>query len=95
MQRRDAKMHDMRTTITIDEDLYRRARASAASGGRTVSELIEDAVREALRPRPRSIVDLPPLPTFGGSGVVAGIDLDDIRSLDDVMDANRSVDALR
>ena len=39
----------MRTTITIDESLYRRAKARAAQTGRTVSEVIGDAVREALR----------------------------------------------
>ena len=48
----------MRTTINIDEDLYRRAKARAARSGRTVSELIEDAVRAALRPRPRD-ADIP------------------------------------
>ena len=85
----------MRTTITIDEDLYRRARASAARTGRTVSDLIEDAVREALRPRRAPTGDLSPLPTFGGSGVVPGVDLADVRSLSDIMDADTPVDALR
>ena len=79
----------MRTTITIDEDLYRRAKATAARHGRTVSELIEDAVRESLRPRRGLTSEVAPLPTFGGSGVLPGVDLADFRSLGDVMDADR------
>ncbi len=85
----------MRTTITIDEDLYRRLKASAARRGRTVSELIEDAVRDALRPRRRSGSEPSPLPTFGGSGVLPGVDLSDLRSLVDAMDEDTPVDALR
>ena len=85
----------MRTTITIDEDLYRRARASAAQSGRTTSDLIDDAVREALHPRRAPVGDLSPLPTFGGSGVVPGVDLADVRSLSDTMGAGTAVDALR
>jgi Ribbon-helix-helix protein, copG family len=85
----------MRTTITIDEDLYRRLKASAARRGRTVSELIEDAVRDALRPRRPSGSEPTPLPTFGGSGVLPGVDLSDLRSLVDVMDEDTPVDALR
>ena len=85
----------MRTTITIEEELYRRLKASAARQGRTVSDLIGDAVRDALRPRRGPIAELPPLPTFGGSGVVAGVDLADVRSLVDVMDQDAAADALR
>lgn len=75
----------MRTTIRIDDDLYRRAKAAAAKSGRTVGELIEDAVRDALEPAvPTS--ETRPLPRFGGSGVHPGVDLTDPRSLRDLMD---------
>lgn len=84
----------MRTTIRIDEDLYRRAKAQAAGTGRTVSEVIEDAVREALRPRARDR-RLSELPVFGGSGVLPGVDLGDRGALLDRMDETTSVDALR
>ena len=84
----------MRTTIRIDDDLYRRAKATAARRGTTVGELIEDVVREALRPRaPKTVV--PELPTFGGGGVLPGVDLDDPRSLRDLMDQGSTGDALR
>jgi ribbon-helix-helix CopG family protein len=85
----------VRTTITIEEELYRRLKASAARQGRTVSDLIGDAVRDALRPRRGPVTDLPPLPTYGGSGVMPGVDLADLRSLVDVMDQDAAVDALR
>ena len=85
----------MRTTIRIDDDLYRRAKARAAQSGRTVGELIEDAVRAALRPRPRRDVELPPLPVFGGSGVQPGVDLTSNVALRDVMDEPADVDAMR
>jgi hypothetical protein len=84
----------VRTTISIDEDLYRRAKAHAARSGRTVSELIEDAVRTSLRARPRDS-QIAPLPTFGGSGVMPGVDLRDKASLRDVMDEGEPLDALR
>jgi hypothetical protein len=85
----------VRTTIRIDDDLYRRAKAKAAESGRTVGELIEDAVRAVLAPRPRSAPPVPDLPTFGGSGVLPGVDLGDAAALGDLMDEGSPTDALR
>lgn len=85
----------MRTTIRIDEGLYRRAKARAAQTGRTVSEVIEDAVRDALKPRRAGEREAPPLPVFGGTGVLEGVDLGSSASLRDVMDAAEATDALR
>lgn len=83
----------MRTTIRIDDDLYRRAKAEAARNGRSVGELIEDAVRDALTPAAPT-VEPRPLPRFGGSGVHPGVDLTDPRSLREVMDPDE-LDAMR
>lgn len=85
----------MRTTITISEDLYREAKATAAASARTVSQVIEDAVRAALRTADTPETAATPLPVFGGSGVLPGIDLSDPRSLHDAMDDDRDLDALR
>jgi hypothetical protein len=86
----------MRTTIRIDDVLYRRAKAHAARTGRTVSEVIEDALRETLRPRPaREATDLPVLPVFGGSGVTRGVEIADSRALRDRMDEGEDLVALR
>ena len=85
----------MRTTIRIDDDLYRRAKARAASSGQTVAGLIEDAVRVALRPRRGDESVVAELPVFGGSGVMPGVDLADSGALRELMDEGRTVDALR
>lgn len=85
----------MRTTIRIDERLYRQAKSRAAATGRTVSEIIEDAVRESLRPRPTDSIELAPLPTDGGSGVLPGVDLADSAALLDRMDEGEPLHALR
>ncbi|MBO0866696.1 MAG: CopG family transcriptional regulator, partial [Mycobacterium sp.] len=38
----------MRTTIRIDDELYRAVKAKAARSGRTVAAVLEDAVRRGL-----------------------------------------------
>jgi hypothetical protein len=88
-------MSQVRTTIRIDDDLYRRAKARAAESGRTVAELIEDAVRVALQPRDRATEPLRELPVHGGSGVLPGVDLSDSGALRDQMDEGVAADALR
>lgn len=90
-----AKMIALRTTIRIDDALYRRAKARAAQTGRTVSAVIEDALREALRSRPRFSAELPPLPVYGGSGTLPGVDLASNAALRELMDEGAGVDALR
>ena len=91
----DAKMLKMRTTIRIDDDLYRRVKAAAARRGQTVGALIEDAIRVALAPSRAPADAVAELPVFGGSGVMPGVDLADPRSLRDVMDEGARIDALR
>ena len=39
----------MRTTLNLDDDLMRAAKRRAADTGRTLSSMIEDALRELLR----------------------------------------------
>lgn len=85
----------MRTTVTIDDALYRRVKTHAAETGRTVSDVIGDALREALRPRRALGGELPELPVFGGSGVLPGVDLTSAAALREVMDEGSGLDALR
>ena len=84
----------MRTTIRISDDLYREVKEQAARDGRTVGEVIEDALR-ARRRRTMDVRESEPLPTHGGSGVLPGVDLGDSATLRDLMDDERSLDALR
>jgi hypothetical protein len=67
----------MRTTIRLDEDLLREAKAYAAATDRTLTRLIEDALREVLaRGRTARARRRVALPTVGGSGPPPGLDLD-------------------
>ena len=85
----------VRTTITIDDATYREAKASAARSGRTVGELIEDAVRAALRAEAGPAAPVRALPTFGHGGVLPGVDLEDRSAVADLLDGGRPLDALR
>lgn len=85
----------MRTTIHIDSDLYARVRAHAASTGQSIDEVIEDTLRTALADAGGAAPDVQPLPTFGGSGLLPGVDLASNLAMADRMDAGAAVDALR
>lgn len=69
----------MRTTVRLDEALLERARQEAARRGITLTALIEQGLRLALR-RPMKRSESPPasLPVcHAGGGVLPGVDLDD------------------
>ena len=77
----------MRTTIRIDEALLRDAKHLAVRTGRSLTAVIEDALREALAHQrhaaPRKPVELV---TVGGLGLRPGVDLDDSASLLELME---------
>src|SRR5262245_57774613 len=66
-----------RTTIRLPDDLLAEAKRHAAETQRSLTAVIEDALREALsrRPEPRRAAARPCLPTFAGDGVLPGVDL--------------------
>ena len=77
----------MRTTIRLEEPLLRQAKLEAARSGRTLTAIIEEALRERLgrtarAAEPRARVRLK---TVGGPGLCAGVDLDDSATLLDLM----------
>jgi hypothetical protein len=78
----------MRTTVRLDEHLLAQAKQYAAASGKTLTAVLEDALREALARRS------PPirrkrvrLPVFNGGGVRPGVDLDDSSSLLELMES--------
>lgn len=86
----------MRTTISIDGELYRTLKQRAAASGRTVGQTIEDALRRAFSDDGVEHGNpWPELPCYGGTGVLPGVDLTSNAALRDVMDAGEPVDALR
>ncbi len=78
----------MRTTVTIDDQLYRELKARSGASGRTVGALIEDAVRDSFQtPAKDARPPLPPLPVFQGKpGLMPGVDLYDNAALRELMD---------
>ena len=87
-------MTHMRTTVTIDDAIYRDAKAAAAKSGRPLGALIEDALRVILPSGP-SDASLPPLRQFHGNGVRPGINIDSWAELTELMDDDKGLDALR
>ena len=75
----------VRTTIRLDDALLREAKAVAARTGRTLTQLIEDAVREALARRTTAERTRVELPTFAGR-VRPGVNLDSMSDLLDIME---------
>jgi hypothetical protein len=80
----------MRTTVQLPDDLMKAAKRHAVDTGRTLTAVIEDALRGALA-RERAVGRPEPvdLPTFGSGGVLPGVDLDDSAALLNVMDEGR------
>lgn len=77
----------MRTTVRLNDRLLSEAKKYAAETGRTLTALLEDALRETLarrnKPGPKRRIKLK---TVGGGGVQPGVDLDDSAALLDLMD---------
>jgi hypothetical protein len=76
----------MRTTINIDDSLLAEARQVAARTGRSLTAVVEDALRESLHRRASTAHRAVELPTFGEGGVQPGVDLDDSAALLDLME---------
>ena len=82
----------MKTTIELGQYLLEEARQVAAESGRTLDEVISDALCAELN-RLRAWKQSPPpklnLPTFGGGGVLPGVDLTNNAALLDLMESDR------
>lgn len=77
----------MKLTVRIEDALHAAAKARAAETGRTLAEVIEQALRRflTLENRPRRSRPLK-LPTFGKGGLRPGVSLDDSAGLLDAME---------
>jgi plasmid stability protein len=80
----------MRTTIRLDDDLLNQIKSYAARTGRTMTAVIEDALREMLaRQQPGKEREPVKLTTVPGHGLQPGVDLYDSAALLSIMeDAN-------
>jgi hypothetical protein len=76
----------MRTTVRLDAHLLAQAKKQAAESGKTLTAVLEDALRESLSRRKAHAKARPVrLKTVKGSGMRPGVDLDDSASLLDLM----------
>ena len=77
----------MRITLELDNELLAEARRIAVATGRSLSEVVEDALRATL-PRRKSSRrgSRVRLTTFAGNGLRPGVDLDNSADLLDLME---------
>ncbi len=89
MRSHDATMRRVRTTVNISDRLLARAKALAVKSGRPLGEIVDDGLRllfaGADAGRRGGTVELP---TYGGSGLQPGIDLEDEDALAALLDAD-------
>ena len=76
----------MRTTLNLDDQLLISAKHRAIEESVSLARVIENSLRESLA-KPRAKRETIRLITASGSGVKPGVDLDNGRSLLDIMDS--------
>lgn len=72
----------MRTTIRLDDQLLKSAKRFARDAGKSLTAVIEDALRQVLSRRAiKQTRKTVKLTTVSGHGVRSGVDLDDSAAL--------------
>ena len=85
----------MRTTVRIDDDLYRRVKQRAATERRTVAAVLEDAVRVGMVAPESLTADHFVLVPSGGGGLQPGVELSSNAALREILDEGLGIDMLR
>lgn len=76
----------MRTTVSVDDDVLRLAKRRAAEEGRTLGEVITEALRERLARQPAGERERYSAVTAGQGGTLPGVDITDNAAVRDLMD---------
>lgn len=77
----------MRTTINLPDELIQRAKKAALEADTTLTEIIANALREALaRRKQKSPKRRFKIITYGKGGAYPGVDISDTSALLDIMD---------
>jgi hypothetical protein len=63
----------MKTTLNLDDRLWARLKQLASQEGKTMSELLDGAIRQLLRERSSRPTELPELPSFDGGGAAVDV----------------------
>lgn len=82
----DATMRTVRTTVTITDELLQEAKLLATRSGRSLGDVVDDALRVLLAKRDDRSTGGVTLPRYGGSGLLPGVDLEDKESLAGLLD---------
>jgi hypothetical protein len=78
----------MRTTVRLPPGLMAQAKKLARDTDRTLTQLIEDALREAIARRRRQSPRTASFTIVHGNGLQPGVDLDNTAALLDLMDGD-------
>ena len=78
----------MRTTVSIPDPLFRKAKEVSARRSMTLGETVAEALRLLLEAQPKSrSTSGRPLRTFRGNGTLSGVDLHSSAALLDAMES--------
>ncbi len=81
----------MRTTIRLNDELLAATKQFALQTGRTLTAVVEDALREVLSRHQQKQKKAPvQLTTVKGKGLLPGVDLDDSAALADLMEQDNA-----
>lgn len=81
----------MRTTIRLNDELLAATKQFALQTGRTLTAVVEDALREVLSRHQQKEKKAPVrLTTVKGKGLLPGVDLDDSAALADLMEQDNA-----
>lgn len=72
----------MRTTITIDDQIFLEAKQLAAESHKSFANVVEDALRQSFALKSSKNKKMISLLSAGEGGLVHGVDLDNSASLD-------------
>lgn len=77
----------MRTTIQLDDEVFRAFKQRAAERGTSLAHEIEEALRSELAARAEATQSEPyRVPTFRGTARVPGVDLNSNAALADILE---------
>jgi hypothetical protein len=83
----------MKTTLVLNDDLYRQAKVVASGRGCTVSSIVEDALRLLLNTENDARGPSAPMPSWDLGQ--PRVDIDDSSAVQEALDSSWDRDALR
>lgn len=74
-----------RLTVRLPDELLRAAKRRAQQTGRTLTQLLEDCLRDELRQPEKLAREVEPLATYRGGALRRGVELSHSSSLEDLL----------